>query len=168
MQGRKPTPNTVKSLRGNPGKRPLKRTETVAKKMSKPLKMPKDLPDSAQKEWRRVVPTLFKLGIVNHLDQMALADYCLCVHRLEQCEQEVTDKGVLIQSRDRGMVKNPALQLAREYRTSIQKWADQFGLTPSSRGRMNLPVEEEHDEFEEFLNGGGDDDEEGDDSYEDA
>jgi P27 family predicted phage terminase small subunit len=172
-RGRKPKPDTVKKLQGNPGKRALKPPAKSSEKAVKPppkadesatsgttpvLKMPAGLPAAAQREWKRVVPFLEKAGVVNGYDQAALADYCLCVHRLAECEADVTKRGVLVEG-ERGKVKNPALQLAREYRNSIRQWCSEFGLTPSSRGRMNIPEPETEDEFEKFLNGGGEDDE---------
>lgn len=103
-----------------------------------------------------------KAGVVNGFDQTALADYCLCVQRLAESEAAVTTKGVLIQG-ERGMVKNPALQLAREYRNSIRQWCAEFGLTPSSRGRMNIQEPETEDDLEKLLSGDNDDDEEAED-----
>lgn len=46
--------------------------------------------------------------------------------------------GLLIEG-NRGSVKNPAYQIAREYRRSLLAWAARFGLTPSDRDRMRNP-----------------------------
>lgn len=157
-RGRKPKSAAEKKLTGNPGKRAPKSGATASQNSAPALKMPSDLPPAAQKEWRRVVPKLIALGIVNGFDLTALADYCLCVARLAECERDVTARGILIQG-ERGMVKNPALQFTKEYRNQIHKWCEVFGLTPSSRGKMSLPDQPENDPFEEFLDDDGEEDE---------
>lgn len=152
-RGRKPNTEAVKELQGNPGKRAPKAAQKAQNSSAPPLEMPSDLTPAAQVEWKRVVPGLVQRGVVNGYDQTALADYCLCVQRLAECELQVSAMGLLIQG-ERGMVKNPALQLAREYRNSIRQWCSEFGLTPNSRGRMNLPPEDDkNDPFKDFLDG---------------
>jgi P27 family predicted phage terminase small subunit len=105
--------------------------------------MPKDLPPEARPIWRALVPKLIDLGIVTSLDTVALGDMCLCIARLAACEKDITDRGVLVEG-DRGKVKNPALQVAREYRTALQNWARRFGLTPGDRDRIEIPEDEDN------------------------
>ncbi|MCU1339655.1 MAG: family phage terminase small subunit [Bryobacterales bacterium] len=100
--------------------------------------MPPGLPARAQEEWVRVVDLLQKRGDLSELDQTAIADYTLCLARLDNLEADITARGELIDG-ERGKVKNPSIQLAREYRASLMKWADALGLTPASRSRMTLP-----------------------------
>jgi P27 family predicted phage terminase small subunit len=174
-RGRTPKSDEVKKLQGNPGKRgpknsakgnengtedALKPSAIIPKGMIPKLEMPRGLGNKAKAEWQRVVPALEAAGVINGLDLQALQDYCLCVQRLAECEADVSKRGVLIDG-DRGPVKNPALQLAREYRANVRQWCEAFGLTPSSRGRMNIkPPDDKKDEFEEFLDDTGDDDSE--------
>jgi P27 family predicted phage terminase small subunit len=100
--------------------------------------MPTGMPSRAQQEWYRMVELLQKRGDLSELDQAAIADYCLCLARLENLEADITKRGELVRGQ-RGKVKNPSIQLAREYRASLMKWADALGLTPASRNRMTLP-----------------------------
>jgi len=100
--------------------------------------MPPGLPARAQSEWARVVDLLAKRGDLSELDQAAIADYCRCLARLENLEADITARGELVDG-DRGKVKNPSIQLAREYRASLMKWSDALGMTPASRNRMTLP-----------------------------
>lgn len=103
------------------------------------------MPEEALAEWQRVVRLLRDRGDLSELDQAGLADYCLCRVRLEECERQIAEQGVLIQGQ-RGLVKNPALQIARQYRAAMQKWADLFGLTPASRSRISVPKAEADDD----------------------
>src|SRR5689334_12400495 len=67
-------------------------------------KCPSNLPPAAKKEWARVSEALDELGLLTHLDRAALADYCLCWARLQECEDDITKRGVLVDG-DRGKVK---------------------------------------------------------------
>lgn len=135
IRGTKPKPIALKILEGNPGRRPLPQPANWS---ARPPKMPKDLAAAAKTEWRRVVPVLVRLGVVNELDRRALADYCTCCAALDECERILADKGLLVEG-GAGLMKNPAAQLAREYRAMLLRWSAEFGLTASSRARMNLP-----------------------------
>lgn len=116
-------------------------------------RMPGDLDIDTRKIWRAVVPRIAALGILSPLDQYALRDMCVCLTRLLECEADISARGVLVEG-ERGKVKNPALQIARQYRESLQKWSQKFGLTPGDRDRIDLPPpprESADDRFERFL-----------------
>lgn len=148
-RGPKPEDAGAKELKGNPGRRAVKATAAAATRPGAP-KMPPGLSDEEKREWKRVVPPLVELGIITPMDQRALRDYVRCSVRLEEAERDVGERGILIQG-ERGMVKNPALQVAREYRSALVKWCQLFGMTPDARGRMTLPEPDAEDPFEEFL-----------------
>jgi len=102
-------------------------------------KMPAGLTREARAEWRRVTALLRARGVLDGLDQIALADYVLCWTRLGECERDLGERGVLVKG-DRGQVKNPSAQLAREYRTSLLNWCRELGLSPASRERLAFPA----------------------------
>lgn len=130
MAGR-PKPRAAATLKGNPGKRPGQPVNHLPGLPPPPSGLPKE----AQAEWRRVSALLRGRGDLSELDQAGLADYCVCKVRLEQCEADISKRGVLIDGA-RGPVKNPALQIARTYRAALAKWVDLFGLAPGPRGRL--------------------------------
>jgi phage terminase small subunit len=59
MRGRKPKPNALKVLAGNPGKRPIKEELAVAGDVPD---CPDHLDERAQKEWKRLVTMLGDSG----------------------------------------------------------------------------------------------------------
>lgn len=126
-------PNRIKRATGNPGKRALNTPPDVTP--GAPT-CPSTLPAAAKAEWRRIVPLLDEYNLLTRLDGRALADYCLCCARLDEAEQDITTRGLLIQG-ERGLVKNPNAQIARQYRQALVKWAELFGLSPGPRGRLN-------------------------------
>jgi P27 family predicted phage terminase small subunit len=56
--------------------------------------------------------------------------------RLNQAERHIEKHGLLIKGVKGNQVKNPAAQLARSYRISVQRWFTNFGLTPADRSRI--------------------------------
>jgi P27 family predicted phage terminase small subunit len=94
-----------------------------------------------------MVKLLRDRGDLSELDQASLADLCICRMRLEECERQIAEHGVLVPGQ-RGLVKNPAVQIARQYRVALQKWADQFGCTPAARSRISAPPAETNDDPE--------------------
>ena len=97
--------------------------------------MPIGLSEPAQAEWARLTGLLCERGALDAIDQVALADYLTCWQRLSEAESDIEARGLLVEG-DRGPVKNPACQLARQYRTALAAWSKEFGLTPASRLRL--------------------------------
>ena len=150
LRGPAPKPTALHILQGTT--RADRQRSPVGKGGGQRPTMPRDLPPAARLEWRRVVPILTTFKILSPVDRRALADYCLCAARLDECEADISARGLLIDG-ERGKVKNPAAQLARQYRTELRQWCKSFGLTPDSRGRMNLPTEpdDSDDDFARLL-----------------
>jgi P27 family predicted phage terminase small subunit len=160
MKGRKPKPTYLKILEGNPGKRPLKehpKPEPIAPSC------PYWLSPRAKSEWRRIAPELEKLGLLTKLDRTALAGYCENLALVKIASQAIQEyyrqHGKLTytyvnKSGAENEVPIPEIKIAREAWQLVHKFETEFGLTPSSRERLNLPEQKEIDEFEEFLRGG--------------
>lgn len=148
--GRTPKPKASKQLDNNPGKRRI--PEPVKPPPGVP-DMPKGLPALAKNEWKRVTPILDKMGVLSILDRAALADYCLCVARVTEIEKVISRDGLSVRGRNRGAghVKNPLLSVARQYRSSLQRWCDLFGFAPGPRGRLDVPEQIGEDDPEGML-----------------
>lgn len=101
-------------------------------------RMPEGLTNEGRREWLRITRLLRDRGALDALDQAGLHDYLLCWERLRQCEAEIEARGVLVDG-ERGKVKNPACQLARQYRDALLAWAKELGFTMTSRTRMGIP-----------------------------
>jgi P27 family predicted phage terminase small subunit len=105
----------------------------------------------AATEWRRVAPLLAKQGLLTLLDRAALWAYCEAWARAV-AGTAAFNAGSPVVSSDRGAgKKNPAAQIARDAATELRIWCDEFGMTPSSRGRMTLPDQQEEDEIERLI-----------------
>jgi P27 family predicted phage terminase small subunit len=114
----------------------------MSKKFSDiPVGMPKRptwLRGEARKEWDRIVPILDAANLLTQVDRSSLADYCVCWARLCEAEADIAKRGLLIKGRRDALVKNPSVQLARQYRVGLQRWCAMLGLT-LARGPVAIP-----------------------------
>lgn len=138
---------------GNPGKRPVKEgvrlppaelaepdwTETFTDVEDGALRLVNERArEVAHREWRRVVPVLkFTAGLAE-VDVAALQDYCVCVARIDQCEREISRRGMLLEG-ERGWQKNGATTIVSQYRAQYKIYLREFGLSPSARVSITPP-----------------------------
>ena len=154
-RGRKPTPTAIKELEGNPGKRALNDKEP--KRVKKAPACPKWLEDEAKKEWRRLAKQMEQLGILTQVDMAAFAGYCQAYARWKEAEEFITQHGSIVKTPSGYWQQVPQVSIAQTYLKIMNKFAEQFGLTPSSRSRIIASSESSGnavDEMEELLGGG--------------
>jgi P27 family predicted phage terminase small subunit len=142
--GSKPKPTELKRLEGNPGKRRLNKNEpqpdpTVPK-------CPWWFNYEARKEWERITPELHRLGLLTLIDHAALEGYCIAYAMLVQAAKDILGDGIIYNYHDTKSlkmkrVKKPEVAVVRDSLNQIRLFCAEFGLTPSSRGRMTLPSE---------------------------
>ncbi len=153
--GRKPTPTALKLVKGNPGKRPLNAAEPKpAPKIPDP---PDHLPvkSEARKEWFRISKQLHELGLLTEIDRAALAAYCVAWGRWVEAEEQLTKYGTVIKSPDKGwLVQSPYLSIANRAMDQMAKLLAEFGMSPSSRSRVqSVKASDMGDEMEGLLGG---------------
>ena len=149
--GRRPLPTALKLLTGNRGRRPLNHREPKPEIALPPA--PDHLDPVARKEWDRVAPELFALGVLSRLDVAVLAAYC-CSHSLELTAASYVRRHGAVLSGPRGrQYANPMLKIANEARRDKMRFAVEFGMTPSSRTRLDVgqlgkfKLDDDGDEF---------------------
>lgn len=152
MRGRKPTPTALKILKGNPGRRPLNGNEPKPKKGAPSC--PTWLNAEAKREWRRIVPELERLGLLTLVDRAALAAYCQSYARWQQAEKVIEKQGMTMATPQGFEVARPEVAIARQQMQLVHKFATEFGLSPSSRSRVNAkPGGAGGDPVKDFLFG---------------
>lgn len=152
MPGPLPKPTQLKLLTGNPGNRPLPENEPQPAK-GEPV-MPKWLKGRAAAAWKELVPELARIGLLTIVDGHALAVYCEAWATYVEASEIVRTEGILIDSYRGGKAKNPAAQVMRDSADLMMKVGGQFGLSPATRARLQVPSDE-GDEFDlnAFLSG---------------
>lgn len=151
MKGRKPKPTAKKKLTGNPGRRPINAREP--KPPSGAPAMP-ELDDEGQRIWSQLAEQLQQMGVLTVADGAALELLSDAISEWRAARKIIresgatytafTEHGEIIRSR-------PEVAQAADAMKRIRSLITEFGLTPSSRSRIQLPGEEGRDEFEEFL-----------------
>ena len=104
----------------------------------------------AAAEWKRVVPTLHKIGALSIVDESGLIDYCVCHARVLQLERQLTIDGWIIDNEERGIVKNPLTMVLNQNRAALQRYKSEYGLTPMARVRLGLkeaPIPDDDDDL---------------------
>jgi P27 family predicted phage terminase small subunit len=152
--GPPPTPNVIKLLRGNPGRRPI-RPEPQPQIPSDPPDPPPFLQGYACDEWHRLAPELHRLGLLTIVDVAPFAAYCQAYARWREAEEALarvaakdpTGGGLLMRASS-GPVPNPLLKMARLFAQDMVHFAAEFGLTPVARSRISAGVAHEPGKFD--------------------
>lgn len=142
IPGRKPKPTNLKVLEGNPGKRPLPKNEPKPAPIAP--KCPAWLDSIGKREWKRVAPVLFRLGLLTEVDGTALAGYCDAYSMWRRAREGLRD-GLTFSTPNGYLLQKPEVSIANTAMKHVRAFCEQFGMTPSSRGRMSLPEEEDDD-----------------------
>jgi P27 family predicted phage terminase small subunit len=100
----------------------------------------------ASREWRRIVPVLeLTVGLAD-VDTAVLTDYCVAVARIDQCEREISETGLLVRG-ERGWQKNGAATIATQYRAQLACYVRELGLSPSARTGLAPPEQSDHSDI---------------------
>ena len=151
MRGPKPTPTSLRILRGNPGRRPLNTSEP--KPPAADLDPPTWLDGAAVEEWRRLAPMLNKLGLLTEVDSQAFAAYCQTWARWREAEDKIKEFGMVIKGRGGYPIISPFVAVANRAMNQMKAFLIEFGMTPSARSRVTGPGGERDgvdDPFTEF------------------
>lgn len=108
-------------------------------------KPPPFLNRTAKREWARVVPALERLGILDEVDQSALAVYCQARADYSWAVYRLRREGRVIVGPSGLARTHPAMRVQKEAAEQIRKFAVEFGLTPSARGRLAVPQRDDDD-----------------------
>ena len=134
MAGRRPIPDELKRLRGNPGKRRLSNHVQMETAIPSPPAWLKG--DTALKEWDRVTRLMFAMQLITELDQAVLASYCFIYGELDKHTSKINDEAEFLTSQRGAPVENPRNKLIRAYLAQLQKLSDDLGITPTQRPRL--------------------------------
>lgn len=139
LRGPRPEPTAMKLLKGT------FRGDRAAKNEWKPdpltvdeaiAAMPKGLPGPARAVWKQLAPQLAGASLLARADMPAFLALCLAYARAVQAEQETIRDGFTITTDKGFMLQHPAVAIARTSWTQFRQYAQEFGLTPSARSRV--------------------------------
>jgi P27 family predicted phage terminase small subunit len=148
-RGPKPTPTKLKILRGNPGCRPLNKSEPEPPVGG--IAMPPHLGDVATARWRQLLPMLQAVKVMTTADVEALARYCDTYEWWLATRQKLKQEGDTYPIlNDKGEVKyiaqRPEVSIAHKLAVQLRQLEQDFGLNPSARTSLHVEEEKPADE----------------------
>ena len=150
-RGRKPKPTKLKILEGNPGKRPLNKNEPNPTPVAPNI--PSWLHREAKREWRRIAPELERIKILTRIDRAVFTIYCDSWAEFWEMNNFLKKEGSYTYETPAGHVLLlPHVGIRNTAKNMILKTCAEFGMTPSSRSRLELPnIDDSDSEFEKLL-----------------
>lgn len=146
-RGPKPKPTELKKIQGNPGKRALNQAQPRPKTA---VKKPRGMQPVAQKLWDEYAPELERLQVLTGVDSAAFRLMAEHYGFAVQAARLLQQSGLTVESGD-GVKKNPLAQVFKDNSLAFKNYAAEFGLTPSSRTRLQMPAEAEQLSLAEQL-----------------
>lgn len=108
--------------------------------------MPRDLPNEAKAEWRRIVPKLEEVGLLADVDRGVLVRYCVAWADWVELDRLLQQSGKLLKGARGNLVRNPLWFMKRDAEQTVGELGRQLGLTPMARLRAGImhrqPVQE--------------------------
>lgn len=149
-RGPAPKPTKVKELQGNPGKRQTNKREPKPKRGAM---LPSELNATAAKFIKRMRPVLDDTGILTDADIPALEMMANHYALAWRAAQVVDEQGLIVIDAFGSTHKHPMLQVMKDNSALLRAYMGEFGMTPSSRTRLQVPEKQEVDELEQLLFG---------------
>lgn len=92
--------------------------------------------DDVKEIWDYTLAELAAMRIAASADRDSLVCYCEAVVAHRKASAILAKTSVLVRGLHGNMVRNPALQIQRDAAHTIRAFAQEFGLTPSGRTRI--------------------------------
>ncbi len=95
------------------------------------------------------------VGAHQNVDRVPLAAYCESWATFAACNEAIRSRGLTYQVRNRSGTfynERPEVKIRDRALTQIRQFSAEFGFTPSSRGKIQIPEAEPKDLLWEALN----------------
>ncbi len=143
MRGRKPLPTKLKIFKGNPGRRPLNKTEPEPEIATLP-EPPEHFGLEARIEWVRVTQQLAQIGLLTNIDLSVLEIGVEAFGRMREAAaalKKLGPGGMIIKTTSGNWINNPLIGIRNKAGTIAAQIYAEFGMTPSSRTRLSVNPE---------------------------
>ena len=97
------------------------------------------------------------LGLLTEVDMTAFAGYCQSYARWQEAEEFITKHGAIVKTPSGYWQQVPQVSIAQTYLRIMNRFCEQFGLTPASRSRLTVDNgnSDDGDIMEHLLSLGG-------------
>ncbi len=94
---------------------------------------------------------LLALGVLTTVDRAALAAYCVAYARWAEAEKQVEKLGTIVKTANGNLIQNPYLAVANRAMEQMTRLASEFGMTPSSRSRVQVQAGDDGPSLADLL-----------------
>jgi P27 family predicted phage terminase small subunit len=150
MKGRKPKPNSLKLLQGAESR--------YIKNSPKPptatrFRCPSWLLEYGKLFWRTYAKELHQFGLFTILDRAAFEMLCVQYATAREAYEVLQKEGIVTIDERKLPRKHPAMTIFLNAVKEFKSWCVEFGMTPSSRSRLDIAdLTDEYDAMEDLLN----------------
>jgi P27 family predicted phage terminase small subunit len=153
-RGRKPVPPQLRILKQmGAGAKSFPLPARLVKRPDKPRFVESDA--NASDLWDKIVPDLVEAKVLSVLDGTALSLLCHTYSVWRDCVDDIAKNGPISEGASGAPKPNPAVTMGLQAAKQCQSLMAEFGLTPSSRAKINPAATQELDELDAFLGGAG-------------
>jgi len=145
--GPKPSPTTLKLVRGNPGKRPLSKDEPIL-----PVKLPTcpaGFDDRRRQAWSDLAQELLSMKVLTEADGVALERAATFLARAREADDHLQAEGQLLVSKRGGLYVSPWAGISSNVEKKLWNALAAFGMTPSDRSRVHASKPDEASGYEQ-------------------
>lgn len=133
--GRLPQPRALKILKGSEPRRINDDEPVPLVESSEP---PPEMRPEVTEIWTFTLRHLTAMGTAAACDRDSLAAYCEAVAAHRRASSLLAQSDILIRGAKGGLIRNPLLVIQRDAAYTIRMFAQEFGLTPSARTRIEV------------------------------
>jgi len=134
-RGRKPLPTVVKELNGNPGKRPLNKSEPRPDGALKTA--PSSLTPAQAIIWKNTLK-LAPAGLLTPVDSSVVERFCIALDSLKKANTALAERGSLTVIEDGKVKVAPEVTIIAKMDAVLRGCTASMGFDPSSRSRLHL------------------------------
>lgn len=107
---------------------------------------PEWLGTAAKAEWRRIIPELRAMGILNRADRATIAAYCQAWSRWQECEAVIDAQGMTFMTEKGYVCQRPEVTLAAKFSKLCKEYGAALGLNPQARSTVKVPEQKPADD----------------------
>lgn len=97
---------------------------------------PEYMNELAAGEWARMYPELSKLGLITKIDVVAFEGYCIAYAMWREAMEHLATEGMITEGDNGIPYQSPYLKIANNQLKIVQRFLNEFGMTPASRSRV--------------------------------
>lgn len=141
MRGPKPQPAKIIAIKGNPGKRAIRKDAPGVGTIGEP---PADMCEAAAEKWNESAREW--AIVLTASDRDALRLYCETWAEMLEAQKRVKEDGVMVVTPNGFAQKSPWMTKLEQSREFCRRMLAEFGGSPSSRARVSAKAADEQTE----------------------